>query len=233
MKELLEEGYVGSKIFHVDTVWFTERRADPGEPLGWRYKREMAGGGTMGDTGVHLIDLVRWLVGDFRKVCGHAATFTQERTLPDRSGKGRVTVEDSCVLMAELAGGTQASVHVSGVARGGVYQSIAIFGSDGMLRLEIDRKYPDWIVGKLWGSKGPGAAAQLLPIPGRLTQGLNLSNPHRAVGEFIFSNLTRRFVEAIRTGKEAVPSFREGLEAQKVIDAVVKSVEDGNWVDSA
>lgn len=230
MKELLDQGYVGSRVFHVDLVWFTERRADPHVPLGWRHKKEFAGVGVLGDIGVHLTDLVRWLVGDFRKVCGHAAIFTPERSLPEGSGKGSVTVEDSCVFVAELAGGMQASIQVSGVARGGIYQGIRVFGNEGMLRSEIDRSSSDWIVGRLWGAQGAGTALQQLPIPERLTRGLDLSNPNRAAGEFIFANLTRRFVEGIRTGQQPIPSFREGLEAQKVIDAVLESVERQRWV---
>ncbi len=230
MKELLEEGYVGDRIFHLDAVWLTEARMAPDAPLGWRHRKETAGVGVLGDTGVHLIDLVRWLAGDFSRVCGHAAIFNKERRLPDGAGKGAVTVEDSCIFMAELAGGVQATIQVSGVARGSIFQSIRIFGSEGVLRVDIDRKNPDWVVGRLWGAQGANSHLQPLPIPERLTQGLNLSDPKRVPGEFIFSNLTRRFAHGIRAGEEAIPSFREGLEAQRVIDAVLRSVEEKSWV---
>ncbi|MEK6602608.1 MAG: Gfo/Idh/MocA family oxidoreductase [Candidatus Binatota bacterium] len=229
MKELLEEGYVGDRIYHVDGVWFSERRADLNASLSWRYKKELAAVGALGDVGVHLIDLIRWLVGDFRKVCAHAATFTKERSLPDGSGKGSVTVEDACVFIAELAGEVQTAIQVSGVARGGVYQGIRIFGNKGALRLEIDRRDPDWLAGRLLGAQG-SSALQPLPIPERLTQGLNRLTPERTTGEFIFAHLTRRFVEAIRTGRQAVPSFHDGLEAQKVIDAILKSAQEEQWV---
>jgi len=232
MKELLEEGYVGRPL-HADLVWFSEGRADPGRPLVWRNRKELAGVGVLGDTGVHLVDLARWLVGDFTRVCGHAATFTKEWPLPDGSGIGGVAVEDSCLFVAELVGGVQASIHASGVARGGTVQSIGIFGSDGMLRVEIDRKTPAWLVGELWGAQGSNSVRELLPIPERLTQGLNLSDPSRAPGEFLFSHLTRRFAQSIQTGEPAGPSFRDGLAAQKVIDAVTKSAEQGSWVTVA
>lgn len=230
MKELLEEGYVGGRIYHVDGVWFGDKRVEPNASLGWRYRKEFAAVGVLGDVGVHLVDLVRWLVGDFKKVCGHAATFNRERQLPDGSGKGEVTVEDACAFVAELEGGVQASIHVSNAARSSNYHGIDIFGSDGMLRLIIDRRDSDWIIGKLWGARGADAAPHLLPIPERLTQGWNRSDANRAAGEFIFANLTRRFAHWIRTGEPAVPSFREGLEAQKVIDALLKSTAEECWV---
>jgi predicted dehydrogenase len=230
MKELLEEGYVGDRIFHVDASWLVEGRLASETPLGWRHRKENAGVGVLGDTGVHLIDLVRWLVGDFRKVSGQATIFNKERRLPDGSGKGAVTVEDSCMFIAELSGGVQANLHVSGVARGNIFQSIRIFGSEGALRVDIDRKNPDWVLGKLFGARGANAHFEPLPLPERLTQGLNLAEPKHVPGEFLFSNLTRRFAQAITMGAEAVPSFREGLAAQRVVDAVLRSVEEEKWV---
>lgn len=229
MKELLDEGYVGKRIFHLDASWLVEGRLAPDTPLGWRHRKETAGVGVLGDTAVHLIDLARMLVGDFVRVAAQAAIFHKERRLPG-GALGEVTVEDSCMFLAELAGGVQASFHVSGVARGGLFQTIRIFGSDGALRVDIDRRGPDWVVGKLSGARGSDSRLEPLAIPERLTQGLNLSDPARVAGEFIFSNLTRRFAEAIREGKEAVPGFLEGLEAQRVVDAVVRSVEEERWV---
>ncbi|MGH7828784.1 MAG: hypothetical protein ACREP8_01280, partial [Candidatus Binatia bacterium] len=89
---------------------------------------------------------------------------------------------------------------------------------------------PAWLVGRLWGAQRLNSARELLPIPERLTEGLDLSDPNRAAGEFLFANLTRRFVHAIERGEPASPSFREGLEAQKVLTAVSKSVERESWV---
>lgn len=229
MKELMAEGYLGERIFHLEASWMSESRIASGAPLGWRHNKETAGMGVLGDTGVHLIDLVRWLAGDFTKVSGHATIFNKERRLPDGSGSAAVTVEDSCVFIAELAGGAQAALHPSGVARGNIFQNIRIFGSEGVLRVEIDRKGPDWVVGKLFGARGARSQVEPLPIPERLTQGLDLSDPRRVPGEFLFSNLTRGFVEAIRTGGQAVPGFREGVEAHKVVEAVLKSVEEQKW----
>ena len=37
----------------------------------------------MGDIGVHVVDRIRWLIGEFESVWGHADTFIPE--LPDRT----------------------------------------------------------------------------------------------------------------------------------------------------
>jgi len=43
------------------------------------------GFGAMGDVGVHLVDLVRWLA--VKRVCSRQAIFTKEGGLADGSGK--------------------------------------------------------------------------------------------------------------------------------------------------
>jgi predicted dehydrogenase len=233
MKELLDENFLGERIFHVDATWFAEGRMAPEAPLGWRHQKAVAGFGVLGDTGVHLIDLVRWLIGDFARVAGQATTFHKQRRLPDGSGVGPVEVEDNCMFLAELSGGVQASLHVSGVARGSLYQGIRVFGSDGALAVTVGRKGADWVVGRLAAARGVNADFAPLEIPARLTQGLDTSDPKRVAGEFLFSNLTRRFAEAIRGGPAPVPSFREGLEAQRVVAAVLRSVDERKWISLA
>jgi predicted dehydrogenase len=231
MKELLDEKFLGERIFHVDATWFAESRIAPETPLGWRHQKALAGFGVLGDTGVHLIDLIRWLIGDFRRVAGQATTFHKQRRLPNGSAMGAVEVEDNCMFLAELAGGVQAFLHVSGVARGSLYQGIRVFGSDGALAVTVGRKGADWVIGRLAGACGANADFAPLEIPERLTQGLDTSDPKRVAGEFLFSNLTRRFAEAIRCGAAPVPSFREGLEAEKVVAAVLRSVDERKWID--
>src|SRR5262249_27396345 len=151
-------------------------RMAPETPLGWRHKKETAGFGVLGDTGVHLIDLVRWLVGDFRRVAGQATTFHNLRRLPDGSGTAPVEVEDSCMFLAELQGEIQAYLHLSGVARGSLYQGIRVFGSDGALAVSVGRKGADWVVGKLAGARGVNADFAPIEIPAKFTQGLDTSD---------------------------------------------------------
>jgi predicted dehydrogenase len=227
MKELVQEGYAGSRIYHVEAVWRTSGRADPNAAYRWRHQKEAAGFGAMGDVGVHMVDLVRWLAGDFKKICGQQAIFTKERTTAD--GRAQVTVEDCSLFIGELSGGGLVSLEANAAARGGVYQAVTITGSEGVLKAEVDRNKPGWIVGSLAGAQGSGAL-QPLPIPERLTRGVDVSDPRRAMGESIFAGLTRLMAEGMRSGKQPSPSFRDGLEAQRVLDAVVKSAETGSWV---
>jgi predicted dehydrogenase len=229
MKELMDEGYVGSRVLHVEATWFTERRADPTLQFGWRDQKEVVGFGAMGDVGVHLIDLVRWLAGEFKRVSSQQAIFINERSLADGSGKREVTVEDCAVFIGELTGGGLVSFAANAAARGSAYQEIRILGNDGMLRAAVDRAKPDWMIGELWGARG-GGDTRHLPIPQRLTEHSITGGQTRAARETIFANLTRLLAHGIRTGEQPSPSFRDGLEAQKVLDAVEQSARRGTWI---
>jgi predicted dehydrogenase len=229
MKELMQEGYVGNRVLHVEASWFSERRVNPNVPFGWRDQKEAVGFGAMGDSGVHLVDLVRWLAGDFKRVSSRQAIFTKERPLADGPGKREVSVEDCCVFIGELTGGGLVSFATNAAARGSAYQEIRILGNHGVLRAAVDRSNPDWMIGELWGAQGD-SGTQLLPIPERLREDLIPADQRRAPREAIFANLTRLLAHGIRTGEQPSPSFSDGLEAQKVLDAVEKSAQTESWM---
>jgi predicted dehydrogenase len=229
MKELMQEGYVGNRVLHVDATWYSERRADPTVPFGWRDEKQAVGFGAMGDMGVHLADLLRWLAGDVNRVCSQQAIYTGERPLPDGSGMRKVTVEDCAIFIGELTGGGLVSFAANAAARGSPYQEIRILGDQGVLRAAVDRGKPDWMIGELWGAQGDGAT-ELLSIPEHLKEQLIPANQRRVAREAIFANLTRLLASGIRTGEQPSPSFHDGLEAQKVLDAVEKSAQAGAWI---
>ena len=229
MKELLDDGYVGERVLHVESRWFSESRAAPGQTHYWRHRRELAGFGVLGDIGVHVVDRVRWLIGEFESVWGHADTFIPEQ--PDDRGVSQpVTVDDSFTLMGRLGGGASACIRVSAVARKSNYQNLEIYGDAGMLRFTFDRNVEGGVRGQLWGARGDTRAPEPLEIPERYTRGLDAVDPQRAQGEFIFAKLTRDFVEAIQNGTAASPSFADGLAAQRVLDAALRSSEEGDWI---
>ena len=229
MKELLDGGYVGGRVLHVESRWFSENRAAPGQTHYWRHRRELAGFGVLGDIGVHVADRIRWLIGEFESVWGHAATFIPE--LPDDHGVSQpVTVDDSFTLLGRLGGGASTCIRVSAVARKSNYQNLEVYGDAGMLRFTFDRNVEGWIRGQLWGARGDTRSPEPLEIPERYTRGLDVVDPQRAQGEFIFAKLTRDFVEAIRNGTAVSPSFADGLAAQRVLDAALRSSAEGQWV---
>ncbi len=79
-RKLIADGALG-QIYHYHARYAQDWLIDPETPLGWKLQKPISGSGALGDIGVHLIDLARYLVGEFKEVCGLMQTFVKERPL--------------------------------------------------------------------------------------------------------------------------------------------------------
>ena len=210
MKSLLDEGYIG-KVYHLNARYMMGYRASPRKAHSWRERRLEAGLGAMGDLGVHLIDMTRWWAGEFERVCALMHTLIPERRAPDSSAMRESELEDACAFIAQMQDGIQAVFHVSRCALYTDYIHIDIHGSDGALQFQFVR---DTMQASLKGGQGLRGNLQPLSVPSR----------HGALSP------QRHFVEAIRSGAEADPSFHEGYCVQQVADAITTSEEQQTWV---
>ena len=77
-KKMISEGALG-KIYHFRARYAQDWLVDPEFPLRWRLQKGISGSGAHGDINVHIIDLARYLVGEFKEVCGLMHTFITER----------------------------------------------------------------------------------------------------------------------------------------------------------
>ena len=66
-RKLIESGKLG-RIYHFRAVYLQEWGMDPKMPTSWRFQKDIAGSGALGDLGAHIIDLARFLVGEPTKV---------------------------------------------------------------------------------------------------------------------------------------------------------------------
>ncbi|MCK9906797.1 Gfo/Idh/MocA family oxidoreductase, partial [Frankia sp. Cpl3] len=78
-----EEGAIG-KILNFRGTYLQDWSADSNSPLSWRFRKNIAGSGALGDIGTHVIDFARYLVGDISEVMAVANTWIPER--PIQSG---------------------------------------------------------------------------------------------------------------------------------------------------
>ena len=111
MKHLVESGSLG-RLLHATGTWHGTRYADASAPLGWRNERELAGTGALGDIGVHIIDLLRWLGGEFGRVSAMTGIAYPDRELAP--GK-RVDTDDYCEFLGVFESGAHVTVTLSRV----------------------------------------------------------------------------------------------------------------------
>jgi len=192
----------------------------------WRLDQKRANG-ALGDIGVHMIDMARWLVGDIARVSALSTVFV------DRPGAGDEDLEpanDSTSLLVEFDNGAQGMIHASLIADLGdrfMQQQVKLYGEDGSL--EIDIQYEGAEAGvALYVSRNQDERFQRIDVPASYWSGVDRTEPfdvftQQAIG-------CRAFVDAIIENRPITPSFYDGYKAQQVIAAAMESHRLGNWV---
>ena len=230
MKAMVDAGFLG-RVFHVNCRWFNAAWVERGATPSWRMDRAVAGYGALGDLGVHLIDLVRWLFGDVVRVLASSGVAYPSRTIP--GGARAADAEDFSHVLAELSGGATVSITVSRVARGLNEHSIEAYGDMGALSMRQSRTGAEWQVGQLFMAQGDALLAPVeLPavtgMPGESVDRLDIT------GAATIAPMVCEFIAAIQSpGGIAAPSLRDGLQAQAVLEAVAASVVTRSWNDVA
>ncbi|MDA4131192.1 MAG: Gfo/Idh/MocA family oxidoreductase, partial [Thaumarchaeota archaeon] len=143
-RELVQSGRLG-KITHVVGTFYNietgEGYSSPNIPLTWSFRREIAGHGAINELGAHLIDLMRFIIGEIVSVCGATQTFVKERPLPeDSTKKAPVDVEDLIVGCLRFANGAIGNISVSWLpVSTRDYLTLEVYGTKGSLRFCFDR----------------------------------------------------------------------------------------------
>ena len=150
-KRMIERGDLGDRIYHYRARYAQDWIADPEFPLVWRLRADVAGSGAHGDINAHIIDLGRYLVGEFQEVCGTMTTFVKERPVPadttaageglsagggGGAARGEVTVDDAVSFVGRFRNGAMASLEATRFAYGRKnHITLEINGSGGFARL--------------------------------------------------------------------------------------------------
>ena len=236
-KRMIAEGALG-RIFHYHARYAQDRLADPEFPLDWRLQKETSGAGVHSDINSHLIDLGRYLVGEFKEVCGLLNIFVPERPLAASLAKGarqmgKVTAPDSAIFFGRMENGVLANLEATRYASGRKnHIAIEINGSKGSLYFDFE----DMNRLKYFNVDDPKDRQGFRDII--VTQRDNIqpyvSNwwpPGHGIGyEHTFVHTIADFVNACVDGKSVQPTFEDGLKNQRVLAAVEESSQKGKWV---
>ena len=236
-KRMISEGALG-RIYHFRARYAQDRLADPEFPVDWRLEKETSGSGVHSDINSHVIDLGRFLVGEFTQVCGIVNTFIPERPRADLLAKGtrkmgKVTAPDSAVFIGWMEGGVMANIEATRYALGRRNNmNFEINGSKGSIVFDFE----DMNRLKYYNGEDPKDRQGFRDI--LVTQRDNIqpyvSNwwpPGHGIGyEHTFVHTVVDFVEACVNGKSVHPTFEDGLKNQRVLTAVEESSAKGKWV---
>eukprot|EP01062_Namystynia_karyoxenos_P062559 TRINITY_DN55462_c0_g1_i1.p2 TRINITY_DN55462_c0_g1~~TRINITY_DN55462_c0_g1_i1.p2 ORF type:complete len:393 (+),score=147.75 TRINITY_DN55462_c0_g1_i1:94-1179(+) len=135
-REAVQGGKIG-EVRHVDALLHADFKGF-GQVHGWWHQRE-SGGGASGAVGVHVIDLMHFVLG--QRVARLSATeriFSPTRKASRGSQETRkVTADDMFAFTGDLAGGGAVSCSVSGCRPGPARRQLSVAGSKGSLLLDF------------------------------------------------------------------------------------------------
>ena len=135
-RALIREGAIG-EVRHGRTGSFHGSYLDPSRPMSWRLRAASAGGGAMLDLGVHVIDALRFLLGEAQLISASARTVVASRSGAD-GGEEPVDVDDWAWGELEFAGGSRVTVEASRVFLGGEGIPFDVYGTEGSLVGNLD-----------------------------------------------------------------------------------------------
>ncbi|HTQ50859.1 MAG TPA: Gfo/Idh/MocA family oxidoreductase [Candidatus Acidoferrales bacterium] len=239
-KKMIGEGALG-RLFHFHARYAQDWLVDPEFPLNWRLQKESSGSGANGDINAHIIDLGRYLAGEFKEVCGLLNTFVAERPVTEalvpqsrNAGRkmGKVTVDDAALFIGRMDNGVLANLEATRFAAGRKnHIEIEINGSKGSLYFDFE----DMNRLKFFNGDDPkdrqGFRDILVTERGVQPYMSNWWPPGHIIGyEHTFVHTFADFVNACAEGKPVQPTFEDGLKNQRVLAAVEESNQKGRWV---
>ena len=243
-RELVASGAIG-RVTNLRAVFFTGYAAEPKGALSWRFTRELAGSGALGDLLSHVVDLVSYLVAPVAEVSALTSTvYTERPILPMGSAThfaviedgelGPVENDDYAATLVRLAPTTQgpgavgtleASRTIVGPQCGLGFE---LYGTDGSLTWSFERMNE---LRLCQGRSGPHQGYTTV-----------LANPH--LGDYAhfqpgpgiamgYDDLkiteAKKFLAAVTSGQRGQATIEDAHAVAEVIAAADASAASGGW----
>jgi predicted dehydrogenase len=242
-KKYIEEGAIG-EILNFRGTYLQDWSADPDGPLSWRFQKSIAGSGSLGDIGTHVVDMARYLCGEITQVNTQLKTWVPTRPIQsgnvDKLGTGAkdasapratVDVDDEVLSLLEFENGAIGSLEATRNAHGrNNFLTFEIHGTLGSIYFNYERR--DELQVSFAQEQGDRRGFRtvytgpahpygdgLWPIPA-----LGIGYGETKIIE------AYDFVKAIVEGGEVSPNFKDGYQINLIADAMVESSEKRAWV---
>lgn len=216
VKDFIDAGDLGEIYFA--KAKYIRRNGHPG---GWFGDRSRSGGGPLIDLGVHVIDLLRYLMGNRIPVSVTAATFDKLGNRPalkqqtasylseTKTEKTVNDVEDFASVFIRFDNGAVLSVETSFRLNGRDSAEVALYGDKGGVEFEPELTF---------FTERNGYLSDLTPVPSAKFDGS------------AFQAEIDNFIDAILTGAPVQSPAEDGVMLMKILDAAYESAATGREV---
>jgi predicted dehydrogenase len=238
-KELISSGALGD-ITHYRGRFLSMYGSDEMGLLTWRFILDQAGYGASSDILSHSISLAQFLVGDITEVVGMKKTTIPQRPLPTGAAshygrgkpsdpKGDVENEDFASMLCSFGNGATGTFESSRTTVGPESQNaFEVYGTKGALAWNLE-KINELQYYRLTEDPSSGYTTiyggDRFPFHGAFAPG-----QANAIGlEDLMAIEDYSFLEAIATGGNFSPSFRQAVDVVSVQQALINSWESRSW----
>lgn len=220
-KKIIEEGIIGD-VIRFNCHMYHQSYLNPMKPISWRLKKNQSGGGALVDLGIHMIDLIHYILGPITNVNGYTKTYINKR--PYGNCMEDVDVDDFAHLDLTVNGCINGTLEVSRVAAGkGEDTLIEIFGTKGSVRIQTSQpeipsvyilKNNTWIDGQQFTFKEVEEDINTIWPSSKLSLGWMVNCHMASLYSFIASTFGKKF------NYIQLPTFNSSKEAMKIIKSV-------------
>jgi len=227
-KKLVDEGSLG-RIYHFNAIYQQDWPISEDFPYVWRFDKKLAGAGSMADKGSHIIDLARFLIGEFDEVACTTEIFLKERK--DGDSFKEVTTDDAAVFISRFKNGVLGLFETSRMSAGHRNNlQFEINGSRGSVKFDIMRLNELEVYFANERDDAQGFRTVLTTQPSHKYAEFYWPTGHILGWERQFCNQHYEFFKAIENDTKASPGFDDGVEAQRVIEAAEIASAEKRWV---
>ena len=225
-RAMIADGEIG------EITWFRGEHtedfyADPVAPASWRTRG--AANGAMGDLAPHMINGALALAGPIRKLLAEVETVHRAR--PGPQGPERVTNDDQAQIMCRFESGAMGHLFFSRVATGRkMGYAYEVTGTRGAIRFDQEDQNALWLY-RMNDPPGRRGFAKILTGPEHPDYLPFCQGPGHGTGyqdQIIIE--AKDFLQAIETGEPVWPTFRDGMEVNRIVAAALASSDGGRWV---
>ncbi len=239
-RRLIDEGRLGD-LTHYRGRFFCMYGSNPHSVLSWRFERDIAGLGTLGDLMSHAIDMAHMIAGPIARVVGNEETFIRERPLATpgegthfttrtEGPSGAVTNEDYVGALVRFQNGVQGTLEACRVINGPKCQmAFEVNGTRGALSWDFERMnelvlyLPD-------GDGGHEGYTRIMTAPEHPFHAH--FNPGAANGlgyDDLKTIEAYQFLQSVADGRQGTPGFAEALAVADVQAAIQRSWTSERW----
>lgn len=229
-RDMIKNGEIGD-VLNFKALMLHSGYLDPKRPMSWKMRFDTSGGGSIIDLGIHLIDAVRFMLGEVDEVQANSKTYFKERPVSKTVGEyEEVDVDDWTEARITMKNGAWGTVETSRISAEIEEETqFLIYGTKGSIKISTKEPRYAHLYVKNENQYTIGAYKNKSTFSKYLET--IYPDPKYSLGFMVDMHLASlmNFFLNIVEGKivhKETPTFDEAYKSQLVIDKIIESAKD-------